>query len=70
MNKHLTHPQIHCDYYEWLKNLDVWTKSFFIERASGATDEERFQNFHGIAMAVWSMSREIAAEQIKKDSIE
>lgn len=47
IRKHITHPQIHVDYYEWLGGLTDFDRNF-LKTASPT----------GIAMWAWSLSRE------------
>ena len=62
LEKGLTHPQIHVDYYKWLELVknDAFFKKF-IERYSSSPE-----NFHAIAMWAWSASRETLAAKVKE----
>lgn len=59
--KHLTHPQIHIDYYEWLNKLQADPNSF--EHKFMLKHSKSFADFHAIAMWVWSRSRESIPKQ-------
>lgn len=54
LNNGLTHPTIHTDYYEWLKEIS--TKEF--ERTFINKHSRDFQEFNAVAMWAWSQSRE------------
>ena len=61
LERGLTHPQIHLDYYEWLDSIrnDKVTQEFIKQHCP------RFDDFHAIAMFVWSASRETLTVKTK-----
>ena len=62
LEKGLTHPQIHIDYYKWLNT--VKSDSFlmgFVDKHSKNLDD-----FHAIAMWVWGASREELVAKMKE----
>ena len=62
LEKGLTHPQIHIDYYEWLEKekTDPFNKKFIEDNS------RNFREFHAIAMWAWSCSRERLAAKMKE----
>lgn len=50
-----THPRIHLEYYDWLKNMKPDEKHFLDKRVN-------FETWHAIAMLAWSRSREVMSE--------
>jgi hypothetical protein len=54
----VTHPQIHLDYYNWLKTLSESDEKFLATATC-----------YGIAMWAWSRSREILKEKASTPSI-
>lgn len=62
LQRGVTHPQIHLDYYKWLGEMqkDDFNKRFMEQYSKD------FQSFHAIAMWVWSVSRETLANEQKE----
>ena len=56
----VTHPQIHIDYYEWIRNLSVFNKKFI-------ADQMQKQNADGLLMFAFSMSRELLKDKAKRN---
>lgn len=59
LRRGLTHPQIHTDYYEWLKSHGEFEKNF------RAKYSRSFEDFNAIAMWAWSRSREELRDKVK-----